>query len=105
MLRSSLLAGAALLCLAGHAAATSFVATTDALGGLASNASESSSDISSSFGDDKIVLAARDDAASFVASQGEIRGARLEAALRHIRQQAPQLQADDQQLARAILAR
>ena len=56
-----------------------------------------------SFGDDKIVLAARDDAASFVASQGEIRGARLEAALQHIRQQAPQLQADDLQLAQAIL--
>jgi uncharacterized protein (TIGR02448 family) len=104
MTRFPLLAGAALLALASHASATSFVATTDTLGGLTANASESTSDISSSFDDDKIVLAARDDAASFVASEGSIRGARLEAALRHIRQQAPQVQADDQQLARAILA-
>ncbi|MBV2133205.1 DUF2388 domain-containing protein [Pseudomonas sp. MAP12] len=104
MTRFPLLAGAALLALATSASATSFVATTDTLGGLTANASESTSDISSSFDDDKIVRAARDDAASFVASNGAIRGAQLEAALRHIRQQAPQVQADDQQLARAILA-
>ncbi len=104
MTRFPLLAGAALLALATGASATSFVATTDTLGGLTANASESTSDISSSFDDDKIVRAARDDAASFVASEGSIRGAQLEAALRHIRQQAPQVQADDQQLARAILA-
>lgn len=103
MPRSFLLA-AALLVLAVPAAASSFVATTDALGGASVGVSESSSDISSSFGDDKIVLAARDDAASFVASDGSIRGARLEAALNHIRSRAPQLQADDRQLARAILA-
>lgn len=94
---------AALLMLAGTAQATSFVVTTDAIGSATVGTSDATSDISSSFGDDKIVLAARDDAASFVASQGEIRGARLEAALQHIRQQAPQLQADDLQLAQAIL--
>ncbi|MOA06153.1 hypothetical protein D3C78_1257790 [compost metagenome] len=104
MTRLTLLAGAALLALTGTASASSFVATTDTLGGLVANASESTSDISSSFDDDKIVLAARDDAASFVASAGGIRGAQLEAALRHIRTQAPQVQADDLQLARAILA-
>ena len=71
--------------------------------GASVGVSESTSDLSSSFGDDKIVLAARDDAASFVASDGAIRGARLEAALRHIRERAPQLDADDRQLARAIL--
>ncbi|MNR53900.1 hypothetical protein D3C85_1739890 [compost metagenome] len=80
------------------------MATTDAIVGAVGATSEATSDVSSSFGDDKIVLAARDDAASFVASQGDIRGARLEAALQHIRQQAPQLQADDLQLAQAILA-
>ncbi|RML19019.1 hypothetical protein APX70_04873, partial [Pseudomonas syringae pv. maculicola] len=42
--------------------------------------------------------------ASFVASSGEIRGARLEGALQHIRQQLPELQATDNQLAQAILA-
>jgi len=97
------LIAAALLMLAGTAQATSFVVTTDAIGSATVGTSDATSDISSSFGDDKIVLAARDDAASFVASQGEIRGARLEAALQHIRQQAPQLQADDLQLAQAIL--
>ncbi|QKE65045.1 DUF2388 domain-containing protein [Aquipseudomonas campi] len=91
------------LMLTGTAQATSFVVTTDALGSATVGSTDSTSDISSSFGDDKIVLAARDDAASFVASQGEIRGARLEAALQHIRQQVPQLQADDLQLAQAIL--
>ena len=97
MTRLTLLASAALLALTGTASASSFVATTDTLGGLVANASESTSDISSSFDDDKIVLAARDDAASFVASAAD-------AALRHIRTQAPQVQADDLQLARAILA-
>ena len=53
----------------------------------------------------KAVVQARDDAASFVASAGEIRGAQLEAALQTIRQQLPQAQtASDLQLAEAILA-
>lgn len=95
---------AACLALASQASASSFVVTTDSLvAGLAAT-SEASSDISSSLSDDKIVRAARDDAASFVASQGAIRGARLEAALQHIRQLAPALQADDLQLAAAILS-
>ncbi|MCR7717227.1 DUF2388 domain-containing protein, partial [Pseudomonas aeruginosa] len=45
----------------------------------------------------------RDDAASFVASQGDIRGSHLEAALRHIRGKLPSLAANDMQLAQAIL--
>lgn len=95
---------AALLALTGTASATSFVVTTDAVVGAVGATSEASSDVSSSFTDDKIVLAARDDAAAFVASQGGIRGARLEAALQHIRQQVPTLQGDDMQLATAILS-
>jgi uncharacterized protein (TIGR02448 family) len=99
-----LFSAAALLTLASAASATSFVVTTDSLvSGLAAS-SEATSDISSSLGDDKVVLAARDDAASFVATQGGIRGVQLEAALQHIRQHAPQLQADDLQLAQAILS-
>jgi uncharacterized protein (TIGR02448 family) len=55
--------------------------------------------------DDKVVLQARDDAASFVASDGRIRGAQLEAALRHLRARNAQAQrASDMQLAQAILA-
>ena len=96
---------AALLMLAGTAQATSFVVTTDAIGSATVGTSDATSDISSSFGDDKIVLAARDDAASFVASQGDIRGARLEAAFATLREQLPEARhASDQQLAEAILA-
>jgi uncharacterized protein (TIGR02448 family) len=55
--------------------------------------------------DDKMVLQARDDAASFVASDGRIRGAQLEAALRHLRERNVAAQrASDMQLAQAILA-
>ena len=65
----------------------------------------SSSDATSSLSkDDKVIRAARDDAASFVASNGAIRGAQLEAALLQIREHAPQLQASDAQLAEAILS-
>jgi uncharacterized protein (TIGR02448 family) len=95
---------AALLALATTASATSFVVTTDAVVGAIGATSDATSDVTSSLSDDKVVLAARDDAASFVASQGDIRGVRLEAALLHIRQQAPNLIADDLQLAQAILS-
>jgi uncharacterized protein (TIGR02448 family) len=55
--------------------------------------------------DDKLVVQARDDAASFVASDGRIRGAQLEAALRHLRERnAAAQRASDMQLAQAILA-
>ena len=82
-----LLSAAALLTVAASAHASSFIATTDAIVGTLN----------------KIVRAARDDAASFVASEGSIRGVKLESALDFIRQQAPQLQASDAQLAQAIL--
>ena len=50
-------------------------------------------------------MQARDDAASFVASEGRIRSARLEAAILHLRQNNPEaLKASDLQLAQAILA-
>lgn len=95
----------ALWVLTTSASASSFVATTDTLGGALMGTSDATSDATSSLRDDKLVLAARSDAASFIASQGAIRGVRLEAALQHIRQQAPELAADDEQLAQAILGR
>ena len=96
-----LLAAASLLSLAANASATSFVITTD----WTVDAFGSSSDAtSSSTKDNKVIRAARDDAASFVASHGAIRGAQLEAALLQIREHAPQLQASDAQLAEAILS-
>ena len=103
MSRYHLFGAALLLSLAGAANATSFVVTTDAVVGAVAASTDATSDISSSFRDDKIVKAARDDAASFVGSDGAIRGAKLESAFAHIRQRLPELQASDAQLARAIL--
>ncbi|MFG6109881.1 DUF2388 domain-containing protein [Stenotrophomonas rhizophila] len=75
-------------------------------GSSAGSASGASSAGSSSSDDDKIVLDARDDAAAFVASDGAIRGARLEAALLHLRERdAAQRDASDLALAKALLAR
>ncbi|MBM3104628.1 DUF2388 domain-containing protein [Pseudomonas sp. P66] len=104
MFRTSLFGAALVLALASTANATSFVVTTDAVVGAVAASTDATSDVSSSFRDDKIVRAARDDAASFVASHGEIRGVKLESAFAHIRKQAPTLQASDAQLAQAILA-
>ncbi|ACO76736.1 hypothetical protein AvCA_04820 [Azotobacter vinelandii CA] len=54
--------------------------------------------------DDKLIVAAREDAGTFVASDGRIRGPYLEAALRQLREADPRLQASDMELAGAILA-
>ncbi|MGE7954998.1 DUF2388 domain-containing protein [Pseudomonas sp. NPDC089530] len=97
---------ALLLCaclFAGSGQATSLVISTDITMSMALSSTESSSKASSSFKDDKRVLAAKSDAASFVASAGEIRGAQLEAALRHIRQTLDNPPYSDMQLASAIL--
>jgi len=104
MFRSRLFGAALVLALASTANATSFVVTTDTIVRGVAASTDATSDVSSSFRDDKIVRAARDDAASFVASHGDIRGVKLESAFAHIRQQAPSLQASDAQLAQAILA-
>ncbi|MGE7993693.1 DUF2388 domain-containing protein [Pseudomonas sp. NPDC089554] len=53
--------------------------------------------------DRKLVLRARSDAAAFVASEGQIRGARLEAALDSLRHANPGLSVGDLELAEAIL--
>ena len=103
MTRLRLLSAAALLAVTANASATSFIVTTDSIVGALKASSDATSDVTSSFRDDKIVLAARDDAASFVASEGDIRGVKLESALDRIRHQAPQLNATDAQLAQAIL--
>ncbi|MCW3150522.1 DUF2388 domain-containing protein [Stutzerimonas stutzeri] len=53
--------------------------------------------------ENKLVVDARDDAAGFVGSGGQLTGARLQAALHWLRQQHPGLQASDLELAEAIL--
>jgi uncharacterized protein (TIGR02448 family) len=56
------------------------------------------------FKDKKLIVPARDDASSYVASGGQIRGPYLEAALKQLRAEHPDLQASDMELASAILA-
>lgn len=60
--------------------------------------------VSSSFSNDKVVLAAQSDAATFVATEGKVRGAQIEAAIHKIRTQYPDLNLTDLELAEAILA-
>ncbi len=82
------------------ALAGSFAGTS--AGGTSAGGSASSGSTSD---DDKVVMQARDDAASFVASDGRIRGAQLQAALRQLREHRPEARlASDMQLAQAILA-
>ena len=98
MIRISLFA--LLIALSTPALAGSFAGTSAGASSAGSSASSGSTS-----GDDKVVLQARDDAASFVASEGRIRGAQLEAALRQLRERdAAAREASDMQLAQAILA-
>ena len=91
---------AALLALSAPTFASSFAGCSAGASSAGSSASSGSTS-----GDDKVVLRARDDAASFVASEGRIRGARLQAALRQLRERNPAARnASDMQLAQAILA-
>ncbi|TPG81935.1 DUF2388 domain-containing protein [Pseudomonas arsenicoxydans] len=53
--------------------------------------------------DRKLLLAAHDDAAAFIASDGQLRGAQLESALTYLRHTRPKLHASDLELAQAIL--
>lgn len=64
-----------------------------------------SASLYSTFKDDKRILPARDDASSFVASGGAIRGVYLESMMRRIRQDNPDLKASDEEIARAILVK
>ena len=100
MIRSAI--GCALaLAFAAPVHASSFAGTSAGAGSASSGASSGSTS-----GNDKVVLQAREDAAGFVASDGRIRGARLEAALRVLREDSADARAaTDLELARAILAR
>ena len=63
------------------------------------------SDTTTSIRDSKVVREAHDDAATFVASTGEIRGVQLESAFNTLRDRVPEARnASDQELAEAILA-
>ena len=63
------------------------------------------SDTTTSIRDSKVVREAHDDAATFVASEGSIRGVQLESAFNTLRERVPEARtASDQVLAEAILA-
>lgn len=85
------------------AVAGSFTGTTDLVLRGVTDLVQSTTGLTESIFDDKLVRAAREDAAVFVASAGARRGVQLEAALEHIRSRAPALAASDLQLAEAIL--
>ncbi len=94
------LAALALLVLAAPATASSFAGSSagTSAGGTSATSGSTSGD------DEKTARAARGDAARFVATDGALRGALLEAALRDLRARHPDLRDDsDMRLAQAIL--
>lgn len=99
------IAALALLIAAGTAQAQTLVATSNIIVRAFGRTIDFTSDTTTSIRDSKLVLEAHDDAASFVASQGAIRGAQLEAAFGTLRARVPKARdASDQVLAEAILA-
>lgn len=89
--------------------AFAFGAITNAFNSIATSASSAGTSGSSASTDttkrDKIIKQAQNDAASFVGSNGEIRGIYLEQAFEHLRAQYPDIRtASDLTLAQAILA-
>ncbi len=99
------IAALALLIAAGSAQAQTLVATSNIIVRAFGRTIDFTSDTTTSIRDSKLVLEARDDAASFVASQGAIRGAQLEAAFDTLRTRVPEARdASDRVLAEAILA-
>ena len=105
-MRSPLIVAAVgLLLLAQTSQAHTLVATSNILINATQRSLDFTSDTTTSIRDSKIIREAHDDAASFVASDGEIRGAQLEAAFNTVRTRVPQARnASDQVLAEAILA-
>ena len=94
-----------LLLLADVAQAHTLVATSNIIVRASGRTIDFTSDTTTSIRDSKVVREAHDDAASFVATNGEIRGAQLEAAFDTLRTRLPEARdASDQTLAEAILA-
>lgn len=93
------------LLLTGAAQAQTLVATSNILVRALDRSLDFTSDTTTSIRDMKQLLAARDDAAGFVASAGQLRTARLDSALSLLRRQHPETHlASDLTLAEALLA-
>jgi uncharacterized protein (TIGR02448 family) len=88
-----------LFCTAWSSSASAFDLTTQ---GTVASAYATSKVTSAPF-DRKVILAAQDDAAAFIATDGQWRGVRLESALGYLRHSQPKLNASDLELAQAIL--
>ncbi|MGE7993692.1 DUF2388 domain-containing protein [Pseudomonas sp. NPDC089554] len=94
-----------MLLLADLAHAQTLVATSNIIVRAFGRSIDFTSDTTTSIRDSKVVQEARDAAASFVASRGDIRGAQLQAAFETLRERVPEARdASDQVLAEAILA-
>ena len=94
-----------LLLLADVAQAQTVVQTSNIIVRAFGRTIDFTSDTTTSIRDSKVVREAYDDAATFVASQGDIRGVQLEAAFSTLRDRVPEARnASDHDLAEAILA-
>ncbi|BAP42573.1 DUF2388 domain-containing protein [Pseudomonas sp. 21LCFQ02] len=94
-----------MLLMADLAQAQTVVATSNIIVRAFGRSIDFTSDTTTSIRDSKVVQQARDDAASYVASNGDIHGARLDAAFDTLRSRVPEARtASDQTLAEAILA-
>ena len=74
----SIILAAGLVGFSAMASASSFIGTTNAVGNVLVEIAEAvGGSTASTFGSNKVVLDARDDAASFVGSNGQVRGVNL----------------------------
>ncbi|MEW5622725.1 DUF2388 domain-containing protein [Pseudomonas putida] len=104
-MRKPLIAASLGMLLADLAQAQTLVATSNIIVRAFGRSIDFTSDTTTSIRDSKVVREAHDDAASFVASNGDIRGVQLEAAFNTLRERVPEARsASDQVLAEAILA-
>ncbi len=94
-----------LFLLADMAQAQTVVATSNIIVRAFGRTIDFTSDTTTSIRDSKVVQQAKDDAASYVASNGDIHGVQLNAAFATLRERVPEARtASDQTLAEAILA-
>ena len=105
-MRSPLIAATlGLLVMADIAQAQTVVATSNIIVRAFGRSIDFTSDTTTSIRDSKVVIQAKDDAASYVASDGDIHGAQLDAAFDTLRTRVPEARdASDRTLAEAILA-
>lgn len=105
-MRTPLIAATLGLCLlAGVAQAQTVVQTSNIIVNAFGRTIDFTSDTTTSIRDSKVVIQAKDDAASFVATGGDIHGSQLDAAFDTLRARVPEARdASDQVLAEAILA-